>query len=298
MFHVGGLNIMTTPALHAGATVTLQRRFVAADALRAIAERRPTLTIVVPATMLALQRDPGWAATDLSSLRMVNSGSSTIPIALIQPFHARGIPVGQVYGSTETCPIAVYLRAQDAQRKIGSTGTAAVHCEVRVVDADGHDVVPGTAGELLVRGPNVMAGYWEDPIATAEALRDGWFWSGDIGHQDPDGYFYIDDRKTERIISGGEHVYPAELEAILAESPSISEADVVGRPDERWGEVPVAFVVPAAGTPLDAAAVLALFDGRLARFKHPRAVVFLDALPRNALGKIVKTELRNRIRAG
>ena len=298
MFHVGGLNIQTLPALHAGASVTLHRRFDPAETLAAIAGRKPSLTLMVPATMAALLQHPDFPRADLGSLRLIMAGSSNIPAALIQGFHARGIPVGQVYGSTETAPIAIYLRAADAFGHVGSTGKPAIHCEVRIVDAAGAAVRPGQAGEILVRGANLFRDYWGDSAATQAALQDGWYHTGDIGHQDPAGFVTIDDRKKDLIISGGENIYPAELENVLADCPEIAEAAVVGAPDPRWGEVAVAIVVRKPGSRLDAAAVLSLFDGRLARFKHPRAVLFRDTLPRNVMGKVLKFEIRREIGEG
>jgi fatty-acyl-CoA synthase len=296
MFHVGGLNIQTLPALHAGATVTLHRRFDPTAKLRDIAARRPTITLMVPATMSAILRHPDFAATDISSLRLIMAGSSTIPEALIRAFHERGVPVGQVYGSTETAPVAIYLRGPEARARVGAAGRSAIHCGIRIVDEAGNDVPPGRPGEILVKGPNLFLEYWGDPAATAAALDDGWFHTGDIGHRDAEGFIWIDDRKKDVVISGGENIYPAELENVLADCPDIAEAAVVARPDERWGEVAVAVVVAKPGCGIDAARVLALFDGRLARFKHPRDVVFVDALPRNVMGKILKYELRDRLR--
>lgn len=295
MFHVGGLNIQTLPALHAGATVNLQTRFDPARTLQAIARRRPTLALLVPAMMQALIDHPDWAATDLSSLRGVMAGSSAVPAALIRGFTDRGVPVGQIYGTTETAPIAIYLRLPDATRRIGSCGKSAVHCDIRLVDDRGRDVAAGAVGEILVRGPNIFREYWGDRQATAAALRDGWFHTGDIGHRDDEGYYFIDDRKKDVVISGGENVYPAELEDVMADAPAIAEAAVVGRADAQWGEVAVAFVVARPGMALTAADVLALFQGRLARYKHPRAVIFVDTLPRNAMGKVLKHELRARL---
>ena len=292
MFHVGGINIQTLPVLHAGGTVTLHPRFEADAVLEAIERDRPSLTVLVPPMMAALLDHPRWETADLSSLRVVTTGSSIVPLPLIRGFHARGLPVIQVYGTTETAPIATCLSRADAKRKIGSAGRPAMHCEVRLVDDAGGEVAPGQPGEILIRGPNVMREYWGDKAATAAALRDGWFHSGDIGHLDADGYLYVDERKGDMIISGGENIYPAELEAVLAECPRIAECAVVARPDARWGEVPVAVVAPRDGAAIDAAAVLGLFEGRIARFKHPRDVLFLDTLPRNAMGKVQKFRLR------
>jgi fatty-acyl-CoA synthase len=292
LFHVGGLNIQTLPVLHAGGRVTLHRRFDPAATLAAIARERPSLTVLVPAQMAALIAHPAWAATDLSSLRMVTTGSMIVPIPLIEAFHARGVPVVQVYGSTETAPIAIYLPLGDHARKIGSCGKPAAHCTARIVGRDGADVTPGERGEILLRGPNLMRGYWRNPDATEAAFAGGWFHTGDIGHQDDEGYFFIDERKHDLIISGGENIYPGELEAILAAETRIAEAVVVAAPDPRWGEVPVAYVVTRQGAEIAAAEILALFDGRLARFKHPREVIITDALPKNALGKVLRYKLR------
>ena len=297
MFHVGGLNIQTLPALHLGATVILQPRFHPQMALQAIASEKPTITLLVPAVMKALIEHPAWPTADLSSLRLAGAGSSVVPIELIEAFHSRGVPICQVYGSTETGPTAIVLRREDAIRKAGSTGTPALHCEVRIVDSDGGDVPRGVHGEIVVRGPNVMSGYWRDPQASQAALVDGWFHTGDIGHQDADGYFWIDERKKDMIISGGENLYPAELEAVLAECPEIAEASVVARADARWGEVPVAVCVRKPGATISAEAVKALFVDRIARFKHPHEVIFVEALPRNALGKVLRFKLRQQLQA-
>ena len=244
----------------------------------------------MPATLKAVYSHPEWERTDLSCLREVNTGSSTIPESLFAPFHARGIPVGQVYGATETGPVSIYLRAEDAMRKVGSAGKAALHAEIRLVGAEGRDVEPGEVGEILVRAPSVMQGYWKDP--DNPAFADGWFHTGDLARIDDEGFYWVVGRTKDMIISGGENVYPAELENVLADCPAIAEAAVVGVPDPRWGEAVVAAIVKRPGAALDEGAVLALFDGRLARFKHPRRVVFVDGLPKTAIGKVQKFELR------
>jgi len=282
LFHVGGLNNQTLPALLAGARVTLHPRFEPGAWLRDVAAHRPTLSLLVPATIAAVIGHPGWASTDLSSLRMLSTGSTVVPESLIQAFHARGIPVGQIYGSTETAPIATVLLREDAVRKLGSAGKPAMHCEVKLVE-----------GEIWVRGPSVMRGYWNDSAATAAALTaDGWFRTGDLARVDDEGYYRIMGRSKDVIISGGENVYPAELENVLADCPQIAESAVLGIEDAKWGEAACAVVVRKPGAKLDEAAVLALFANRLARFKHPRRIVFVDQLPRNALGKVQKNELR------
>ena len=291
-FHVGGLNIQTTPALHVGATVTIHARFAPDLTLRAIAEDKPTLTVLVPATIQAVLAEPGWAATDLASLRALTTGSTQVSVPLIEAVEARGVPVLQVYGSTETCPVAVYSRiGGDLSRKT-STGLPGLLCEARVVDEEGHDVAAGIDGEILVRGPNVFVEYWGNEAATGEALRDGWYHTGDIGSCDVDGYFYIHDRKKNMIISGGENIYPAEVERVLHEHPEVAAAAVIGRPDPKWQEVPVAYVVRRAGSRCEAKTIIAHVSGQLARFKVPREIVFVETLPRNALGKVQHFLLR------
>jgi fatty-acyl-CoA synthase len=298
LFHVGGMNIQTLPCLHAGGAVTLHGRFDPGETLAAIARDRPDLTVLVPAQMSAVIAHPDWKTADLSSLRVVTTGSTIVPVPLIEAFHERGLPVIQIYGSTETAPVVVYQTRADAKRRVGSTGRAGLHSEMRLVDKQCTDVPAGTRGEILIRGPQVMREYWNDPQATAEALREGWYYSGDIGHLDDEGWLYVDERKTDVIISGGENIYPAELEAVLAECDLIADSAVVARPDEKWGEVPVAAVVLRDAGALDREAVLALFGDRIARYKHPRDVLFLDALPRNVMGKVQKFRLREMLAEG
>lgn len=292
MFHVGGLNIQTTPALRTGCTLVLHPRFEPEAALDAIERERISLVLTVPAVVDMMMASPRWAHTDLSSLRMMSIGSSIVPARLIEAVHARGVPMTQVYGSTETCPIAAYLKRDEALRKVGSTGRAARHCRLRIVGHDDAELPAGQAGEILVQGHNVMAGYWRNPEATAAVMHDGWYRTGDMGWLDDEGFLTVVGRKKEMIISGGENIYPAELENVLIQCDDVLEAAVVGRSDARWGEIAVAVIVPKEGRRPDAAAILKLFDGRLARYKHPKDVVFVEALPKTALGKIRKEELR------
>ncbi|MDA8108390.1 MAG: long-chain fatty acid--CoA ligase [Betaproteobacteria bacterium] len=293
MFHVGGLNNQTLPALLAGATVTLHKRFDPGLWLADVTRRKPTVSILVPATMQAIVQHPDWERTDLSSLKMINSGSMVVPDSLIRAFHARGVPVGQIYGCTETAPIAVVLLKEDAYAMVGSAGKPAPHCEVRIAaDERGAEAPADEVGELWVRGPNVMRGYWNDPEATRAAFVDGWFRTGDLARRDANGFFWIAGRSKDMIISGGENIYPAELENVLADCAAIAEAAVIGVEDPKWGEAACACVVRKPGAELDEQAVRALFDDRLARYKHPRRVVFLESLPKNALGKVQKFDLR------
>jgi fatty-acyl-CoA synthase len=291
-FHVGGLNIQTTPALHTGATVTILSRFTPDAALTAIARGRPTLTVLVPATIQAVTDHPDWASTDLSSLKAVSTGSQIVPPHLIERFIARGVPVLQVYGSTETCPIAVYTRLGGDLSRTGSTGLQGQCCEAVVIDDAGVELPPDTPGEIAVRGPNVFFEYWGNTAATREGLRDGWFHTGDIGSRDADGYFFVHDRKKNMIISGGENIYPAEVERVLLQHPDVADCGVIGRPDPRWDEVPVAYVIPRVGCRVNAEALTAHLLTQLARFKVPREFVFVEDLPRTALGKVQHFRLR------
>jgi fatty-acyl-CoA synthase len=291
-FHVGGLNIQTTPALHFGATVTIHSRFEPGATLTAIEHDRPTLTVLVPATIQAVIDHPDWASTDLSSLKAISTGSTVVPPHLIDRVVARGVPVLQVYGSTETCPIAVYTRLGGDLSRTGSTGLPGLCCEAAVIDDAGVELPPEIPGEIAVRGPNVFHEYWGNEEATREALRDGWYHTGDIGRRDADGYFWVHDRKKNLIISGGENIYPAEVERVLLEHPDVADCGVIGRPDPRWGEVPVAYVVKRSGRLIEAEDLKAHMLTQLARFKVPRKIIFVDDLPRTALGKVQHFMLR------
>jgi fatty-acyl-CoA synthase len=298
LFHVGGLNNQTTPALEAGCTLVLHPKFDPEATFDAIEREGITLTVLVPAQLDMLMAHRRWADADFSSLRMITTGSTIVPMQIIRAVHAKGIPLVQVYGSTETCPMAVYLKAADALRKAGSTGKAATRCKLRIVDSNGADVTQGTTGEILVQGDNVMIGYWNAPQATAAVLTDGWFHTGDMGHQDNEGYLYVDGRCKEMIISGGENIYPAEIENLLIECPDIAEASVIGRPDTRWGELVVAVIVPKADCSVPREQVLSLLEGRIARYKHPKVVVVVNQLPKTALGKIRKEDVRKMVSHG
>ncbi len=282
LFHVGGLNIQTLPALRLGAEVLLHPRFEPDAFFDAVERERPTLSLLVPAVMQALVAHPRWAGADLASLRAIGAGSSEVPLALIAAFHAKGVPVQQVYGATETAPIAIAQTRAEALAAPGSIGRPVADVEARLDAA---------TGEIAIRGPNVMRGYWR---RTDGLTADGWFATGDVGRVDAQGRWWFTDRLKHVIISGGENIYPAEVERVLAGAPGVAEGAVIGRPDPRWGEVPVAVVVPGEG--FDAAALLAHFEGRLARFKHPRDVVVVGALPRTALGKVAIGTLRAMVR--
>ncbi|MEM7537557.1 MAG: long-chain-fatty-acid--CoA ligase [Chloroflexota bacterium] len=292
LFHVGGLNNQTTPAFHCGATVTLHRRFHPDHTLQAFSKDQPTTTCLVPTMMQACTQSSLWTSTDFSSLHVLLTGSTIIPSHLSDTFREQGVIVLEMYGSTETCPIAIYQRPDSDFSKRGSTGLPALHCQVRVVDADGYDVPAGVEGEMLVKGPSVMTAYWRNDEATHDVVRDGWYYTGDIGYCDKDGYYYIKDRKKNMIISGGENIYAAEVERTLYEHPDIVECAMIGVPDAKWGEKPVAIILASENTDISVTTMTPFLTGKLARYKWPRDYILVDDMPKNAMGKVQHFILR------
>ena len=297
LFNTGPLNILTTPALAAGATVTIQREFEPGAMLEEIERRRITLAISAPPMTKALIADPGWETTDLSSLRCVITGSTTVREDVLAPWFARDVCVLQDYGLTEAMPVVTIVPREHAHRLRATAGRPVPHCRVRIADDDGAALPPGEVGECLVQGPTVMPEYWRNPAATRAAFHaDGWLRTGDAGCLDAEGMLSIVGRLKEVITVGSCNVYPADVEAVLASCSEIAEAAVVGRPDGELGEVPVAFVVLRRTGALSAGDVKGLFEGRLAAYKHPQDVVFTEALPRSAIGKVQADELRRSLR--
>jgi fatty-acyl-CoA synthase len=291
LFHVGGLCIQTLPALLAGVEVVLHPRFDASAWLDEMTTSRPSLSLLVPATMRAVFEHPRWTDTSLACLRGIMTGSSTVPVAYLETWHARGVPVGQVYGTTETGPVSIVLRLPDAVARVGASGWPQPEAQVKLIDTQGHEVGLGETGEVCIRAPNLMRGYWSAQGMTGMGLQDGWFHSGDLAQRAADGCITIVGRSKDMVISGGENIYPAEIENLLVTLPGVAECAVVGLPDARWGEVPVAVLVrtpDAPGQALDEGHVLAHLQERIARFKLPRRVVFSDHLPKSALGKVLK----------
>ena len=295
MFHVGGLCIQTLPALLAGVQVVLHPRFDPTAWLDEMATSRPTLSLLVPATMRALFEHPRWADTSLACLRGIMTGSSTVPVAYLETLHARGVPVSQVYGTTETGPVSIVLRLPEAMARVGASGWPHPQAQVKLIDVHGQEVRTGETGEVCLRAANLMRGYWRSDGERNAGLQDGWFHSGDLGQRAEDGCITIVGRSKDMIISGGENIYPAEIENQLVTLPGVAESAVVGVADVRWGEVPVAVLVrsaDAAGQCLTAEAVMQHLQSRIARFKLPRRVVFVESLPKSALGKVQKPALQ------
>ncbi len=290
LFHVGGLNIQTLPVLYCGGRVILHETFDPAATLAAIGRERPTLLVQVPATLAAIMALPEWESADVSSLRAVAIGSTDVPVELIEAGRARGLSVIQIYGATETGPVTIYQKRGEAGATIGSIGREGLHTEIRLVDESGADVAPGETGEILVRGPHVASGYWKKP--GHPAFAGGWFHSGDMASRDEAGLFRFRGRRKHMIISGGENIYPAEIERVLRAVPGVAECAVTGLPDEKWGETPGALIVPEEGAQLTEADIRAALEGALARYKHPRRIRFVKALPRNVMSKVVLAEVR------
>lgn len=293
-YHTGGWNVLTTPLLHHGAQVILLDRFDADALLRLCDARGITILWGVPTMMQMMADTPAFAEVSLKHVRYAIVGGEAMPEPLIRTWNDKGIPIRQGFGMTEVGPNCFSLPERDAIRKIGSIGFPNFYIDTRLVDDEGRDVPRGETGELLMRGPVVSPGYWNRPDATAASFHDGgWFATGDLLRQDDDGYFYVVGRKKDMYISGGENVYPAEVEKVLYAHPAIAQVAVVGVPDARWGEVGAAFVVRDEGAPLDVDAVTAHARAHLARYKVPKFVYFRDTLPVGNSGKVLKRALRD-----
>lgn len=294
LFHTGGLNCYSNPVFHAGGTVIVPRAFEPGEALALIHDPQVGLThfFGVPAHYQFMCQHEQFAHTDLSRIKVAGVGGAPMPVPLLEIWLARGVALNQGYGMTETSPAVLVLDRRDAARKIGSAGQKVLHTEVRIVDETGLDVPVGEMGELWVRGPNITPGYWNRPDANLSSFTDGWLHTGDAARVDEEGFYYIVDRTKDMYISGGENVYPAEVESVLYQLPELAEAAIIGVADERWGEVGKAIVVLKPGCSLSAEQIIDHCRDNLARFKLPRSVQFVEALPRNATGKVHKPTLR------
>jgi fatty-acyl-CoA synthase len=294
LFHIGGLNGTVNPALLRGGCAVVVRRFDPAETLAVIEEQRVTSFFAVPTMLDAMSRDPGFRSRDLSALRTVGAAGAPLPLPTLRTWLDRGITMQQSYGMTEAAPGCTVLDSADAERKVGSAGKPVFFTDVRVLRPDGTEAGVDEVGEIVVQGPNVMAGYWDDPEQTAAVLQDGWYRTGDAGSVDDEGFLYVRDRYKDMIISGGENIYPAEVESALLELPEVAEAAVIGVPDPQWGEVGMAVVVPAGGVAPDPEDLRRRLRSRLAAFKVPKYVELAEELPKTATGKIRKPDLRDR----
>jgi fatty-acyl-CoA synthase len=292
LFHIGAL--AGPPWLvHSGGKAVLLRSLDPQRFLELLQEEKVTGFGSVPALLDFLKWVPNFEKYDWSSVKVILVYAAPVPVTLIKEYAASGIEVRQLYGLTE-CNTATVLDSENALAKVGSCGKAFFHTEVRVVDEEGREVEPETKGEVLLRAPNVMKGYWNRPLDTAAAIKDGWLYTGDIGKMDRDGFLYILDRKKDMIISGGENIYPAEIEDALLHHPKIADVGVIGFAHEKWGEAVKAIIVVKPGESLSEEELIEWCQGKIGRFKIPKAVVFTDAIPRTPTGKILKRVLREK----
>ena len=297
MFHSGGLLVEATPVLYKGGTLILKKRFRPHEILETIQQYRVTL-LELPATVYQfILLDCDLNLYDLSSVRCFFTGGERVPKAMLKEYYRRGIPISQIFGQTEASTIT-FLSTEDAVLKIGSVGLPVFHGEVKIVDKAGKEVSPGEVGEIIINGPTLMSGYWNRPDLTAETIRSGWLYTGDLARTDEEGYVYIVDRERDLYISGGENVYPAEIEKVLHTHPKIFDAGIIGVSDERWGEVGKAFIVLKPRETMGSGEVLEFLKGKVAKYKLPKYVEFIEELPKTASGKVQKFMLKERHQIG
>ena len=297
VFHIAGLNVTSLPVIWAGGTCVMMRLFDPAATLKAIdsAELGINSLFMVPAAYNALKAHPDVDRIDFSRIETAGCGAETVPEILVKWWLDKGIVIQEGYGMTETAAAGCLLAKDDIPRKIGSAGKSLVHSTIQITNEDGKPCAPDETGEIWFKGAAVTPGYWRNPEANKEAFVDGWFRSGDIGRMDEEGFIYIEDRLKDMYISGGENIYPAEIEGLLYELPNITEVSVIGVPDTRWGEAGCVVAVFKEGQDMELAAILKHLDGRLAKYKLPSHLHVMDALPRGGTGKVLKFELRKSV---
>ncbi|MFW9786141.1 MAG: long-chain fatty acid--CoA ligase [Candidatus Thorarchaeota archaeon] len=292
LFHTGGINVLLIPFIHLGAKSIIMGDFNIDETLRVIMEEKCTLVVGVPTMFNMMAESKSFEKISFDSVRLFISGGAPCPVAIMEKYWKRGKILKMGYGLTEVGPNNFYLPEIDVKRKPSSVGFPVFHCDMKIVDNDNKEVGVGQVGELLLRGPHIFSGYWEEPEETAKIIEpNGWVHTGDLAMKDEEGFFFITGRKKDMFISGGENVYPTEIEELLFKHPAILEAAVVGVPSEKWGEVGKAFVVLKPDTALTEDDVLTYLDGKLARYKIPKHYEFRDELPKSAAGKILKREL-------
>jgi fatty-acyl-CoA synthase len=294
LYHVGGMDLPGTGTLYAGGSLVIMRRFDAIEVLRSIEREKVTNLWLSPAMTIMLFNAPEFDQYDVSSVRFIIDGGEKMPATLIQRFREKFPKAwfADAYGLTETVSGDTFLAKDKMLHKLGSVGKPVPHLQVRIADDNSHDLPPGELGEICLKGPKVFKGYWNNPEATAKAIVDGWFHTGDVGMLDQEGYLYIMDRKKDMIISGGENIASPEVERVIYEIPAVLEAAVIGIPHPKWLEVPKAYVVLKPGQSLTAREIESHCQKKLAKFKVPKEIEFIDQLPRNPSGKVLKRELR------
>ena len=293
LFHAGGLFAFMTPLFYLGGRIVLARSLDVDESLRVIEQEQCTVILGVPTIYQMWMKSAVFESADFSHVRWFISGGAPCPETIINAWReAKGVVFRQGYGLTEVGPNCFSMTDEDSVPKTGSVGKPIFHSEMRIVDEKGNEMNVEEVGELLIRGPHVCVGYWKNPEATEKSIRNGWFHTGDMARKDADGFFYIVGRFKDMIISGGENIYAAEVEATVLEHPDVAEAALIGQPDEKFGEVGLMVVVPREGASPSEEDVLKIFDGKLARYKIPKRVVFTDALPYSPYGKVQKAELK------
>ncbi len=296
LFHIGALGASALPIIYAGGSLVLKGFYNASEVIGLIARERINYMFAVPVMFQLLPKTDEWPTADFSHVHFFIAGGAPMPLAVIRKYQEdKGIYFSQGYGMTETFRLTS-LDLADSIRKAGSVGKEVLHVLMKIVDEQGRDVAPGESGEIIVKGPNVFSGYWNKPAETAKAMHKGWFHTGDMGRCDEEGFIYIVGRKVEMIISGGENIYPAEVERVIQALPEVREAAAVGMPDRKKGEVVAVFVMLKEGAGLTEAALLAALQGKIAPFKLPKKVVFVEDFPRNSTGKILKKELKEKLK--
>jgi fatty-acyl-CoA synthase len=292
-FHTGGLNVYANPAFHTGGCNVVMRTFDPGHFLDLLSDKELHLThlLGVPTNFLMMAQEPGFATADLSHVICLGVGGAAAPLALIEEYGAKGMTLQQGWGMTETGPLGLMLSGDKALEKVGSSGLPPLHTRLKICDEEVREVAPGETGELLIKGPTVTPGYWNRAESNHEFFSDGWFHTGDAARQDEDGYYYIVDRTKDMFISGGENVYPVEVENVIYQLDGVFENAVIGVPDDKWGEVGRACVVLKEGANLDEGAIVEHCRSQLARYKVPKQVLFMDELPHNATGKVLKHQL-------
>lgn len=291
LFHIGGIGLFAFPTLFAGGTIVIAHKFDPDKVLQMLERERVTVVMGVPVMFQSMIDHPSFHQTDLSSVRLFYSGGAPCPIPLIQRYMDKGFTFGQGFGLTETSPTVFMLPIADIQRKMGSVGKPALFCDVKIVNESGEPVGANEVGHLLVKGNNVFKEYWNLENETKKAFQGDWFITGDLASMDEEGFVYIAGREKEMIISGGENIYPLEIEKVILSIEKIHEVAVIGMEDQKWGEVPVAFVVLKDGEIMTKEAILSYCENHLAKYKIPKRVHFLNELPRNSTGKIQKNKL-------
>lgn len=292
LFHIGALNVSATPSIYAGSKLVIQRFFDPGGVLQMIEQEKAHTMFGIPVMFLMMSSLPEFEKTDLSTVKFFIAGGSPCPKSLIETFQQKDVGFNQGYGLTETATAVTALRTEDSLRKLGSCGKPVFHTNVRIVDLEDRNVPAGTMGEILVKGPNVIKEYWKRPEESAATIVDGWLHTGDMGYIDDDGYLFIVDRRKDMYISGGENVYPAEVEDVLMSFPKIADAGVIGMPDEKWGEVGLAVIVRQPDTEVTEEEIIEYCKLKLAKYKVPREIRFTEALPRTLTGKILKKDMR------